>query len=376
MTLRRDDRDARIQDHRAWLSFPFIYDDTHGYLLSEIDVEFLVDPVLRPEETVKREPVKGVVIDPGHGGADRGARDDHGYTEKQANLSTANYLRPLLEADGIDVVMTRERDVYVSLQERARIANRYPGYLFISIHYNSVHIRSANGIETYSMTPQGAGSTSAGGRVRSSDQRRYHGNRHDHHNALLMNYMHQELMTMHTRRGDRGLKRARFLVLREVKIPAVLVEGGFMSHHIDARLIRSDSYKEKVAQAIHRGIRRYLEVMNAPMVAERFRLTTPASETSKPGEPAGEQVAVAEGPEAAETGETPKAEADRAPALEPLPPQDVSLRAPAIDVVQRLREAIERVHDAESDGSSEAGETLPPADLAPTEVQEEAKDGG
>lgn len=266
-----DNRKIEINGYRAWLSLP-IRTAAKGLYLSKVDVDLLLAPILRPQEVIPRKKVKGVVIDAGHGGADRGARSASGYTEKQAALFTALELRKLYQEAGIDVVMTRSRDVFISLHERARIANRHPDHIFISIHYNSVHVKSANGIETFSMTPRGVGSTSAAGRVRRSDYKRYNGNRNDLNNTLLMNYMHEELMTMHTEKGDRGLKRARFLVLREVKIPAVLVEGGFMSHYIDARLIRSDSYKRKVAAAIFRATQRYIDLIESPKTPARSGL--------------------------------------------------------------------------------------------------------
>jgi len=385
MTLTLNDRDCRIDGHRAWLSFPLIHDSTHGYLLSEIDVKLLLDPVLRPEETVARKKVAGVVLDPGHGGADRGARDSTGYSEKTAALDTANRLKPLLEADGLDVVMTRDRDVFIPLSQRSRIANRYSNHIFISIHYNSVHVRSANGIETFSLTPRGAPSTSAGGRTRRSDYDRYDGNRHDPHNALLMNLMHRELMTHHTEKGDRGLKRARFLVLREVKIPGVLVEGGFMSHHIDARLIRSSSYREKVAKALHRAIRSYVALMNRPMVADRYRLTrqgdpgeieevvseiaatsapAPGPETKPEPVPESEPKPESDtkpGKEAAEVGSSrvkqPQLETEGPALLRPKPPGPPQLReeatARADDVTRRLREAVSRSIQQQDESKSD-----------------------
>lgn len=387
MTLTLNDRDCRIDGHRAWLSFPFIYDSKHGYLLSEIDVKLLLDPVLRPEETVARKKVSGVVLDPGHGGADRGARDSTGYSEKHAALDTAKRLKPLLEADGLDVVMTRDRDVFIPLSQRVRIANRYSTHIFVSIHYNSVHVRSANGIETFSLTPRGAPSTSAGGRTRRSDYERHDGNRHDPHNAVLMNLMHRELMTHHTERGDRGLKRARFLVLREVKIPGVLVEGGFMSHYIDARLIRSSSYREKVAKALHRAIRSYVALMNGPMVEDRYRLTRKATpretdetdsliattvvppsgtETKLEAQPESESKLKEDPqpePEAAEIvasrEKAPQLETEGSASVRPAPPGPPGLREGdtrrADDVTRRLREAVSRsIKGADkSEGDSE-----------------------
>lgn len=406
MELVVNDRDCWIDGHRAWLSFPLIHDSEHGYLLSEIDVTLLLDPVLRPEETVPRKKVRGVVIDPGHGGADRGARDSSGYSEKTAALDTAQRLKSKLESDGLNVVMTRDRDIFIPLSQRSRIANDYPDHIFVSIHYNSVHVRSANGIETFSLTPRGAPSTSAGGRTRRSDFERYDGNRHDPHNAVLMNLMHRELMTHHTERGDRGLKRARFLVLREVKIPGVLVEGGFMSNTLDAPLIRSSSYREKVANALHRAIRSYVALMNRPQVEDRHRLTRkpeppepapakpipekPASEPEPESKPEAEKSAPEpepkpepeiKKPEAepeAKPEKQPELDTEGPPILRPKPPQPPELRGNtatrAEKVAERLRQAVGR--SIEEDEAKEEGEEAAPDDSAkrPDETKESEPD--
>lgn len=352
LELFKDDRKIEINGYRAWLSLP-IRSASKGLYISKIDSDLLLAPVLRPKEVVSRKKVKGVVIDAGHGGADRGARSSNGYTEKQAALFTALELKKLLENDGIDVVMTRSRDVFVQLRERARIANKYPDHIFISIHYNSVWVKSANGIETFSMTPRGVGSTSAGGRIRRSDYTSYNGNKHDRHNTLLMNYMHEELMTHHTEKGDRGLKRARFLVLREVKIPAVLVEGGFMSHYIDARLIRSESYKKKVAAAVYRATKRYIDVMNSPMEPARSGLNKKPEPEKKP-EPRVEktekpEAKKEESPDTTETEERVekpelKAGGEEIPLREP---DESELKEREREIVERLKRAIEAKLDAD-----------------------------
>ncbi len=369
-----DDRKIEINGYRAWLSLP-IRSASKGLYISRVDVDLLLAPILRPKEVVPRRQVKGVVIDPGHGGADRGARAASGYTEKQATLFTGLALKKLFEQDGIDVVMTRTRDVFLTLDQRARIANKYPDHIFISLHYNSVNVRSANGIETFSLTPRGVGSTSAGGRIRNSDYKKYNGNAHDLNNAILMNYVHEELMTMHTEKGDRGLKRARFLVLREVKIPAVLVEAGFMSHYIDARLIQSESYKNKVAAAVYRATKRYIDLVNSPQLPDGYGLKpkpkpepapkpkpepkapVKAPEPEKTPKPEVETISEkAPGPvepkkpDASEKKElevnvpTVKAEQVQAPVPDP---DEQALRAREQAIVERLRKAIEQKLDAE-----------------------------
>ncbi|MEO0454877.1 MAG: N-acetylmuramoyl-L-alanine amidase [Verrucomicrobiota bacterium] len=257
MTIEMNQRSFYMNGARAWLSFPIVRNNEGKAILSRLDLEKLILPVMEPEKHIPKNPVKGVVIDPGHGGADRGARSKSGYSEKTAALSTAKFLREILKEENIPYLMTRTTDRFIPLSERADIANRHPDHLFISIHYNAAH-HSAHGVETYCLTPRGAGSTSSSGRVRSSDYKSYEGNQSDLQNVILASLIHNEMKTMHSQQGDRGLKRARFVVLRECQVPGVLVEGGFMTNHLDRALIEGDSYKKKVAQAIYRGIRNYM----------------------------------------------------------------------------------------------------------------------
>lgn len=259
LRLEMNQRSIYMNGTRAWLSFPITRNTEGQALMTELDVNKLILPVMRPLEFLKKREIKGVVIDPGHGGADRGARSKSGYTEKEAALKTSLYLRDILEARNIPYIMTRDNDTFVSLSERARIANQYPDYVFISVHYNSAH-HAAHGVETYALTPQGAGSTSSAGHVRHSDHKAYDGNKNDIHNIVLANCIHREMAGLHSKKGDRGLKRARFVVLRECEVPSVLVEGGFMTSPLDRVLIEGDTYQKKVAEAIYRGLVAYIDL--------------------------------------------------------------------------------------------------------------------
>jgi N-acetylmuramoyl-L-alanine amidase len=255
--VRLDSREAFINGRKTWLSFACVVDEQGRALVSRADVIFLFDPVLRRGQGVPRRPVKGVVIDPGHGGQDRGAETRSGYAEKTATLDTALRLEKLLQARGIPVVMTRRSDVFIPLEQRAALASKHNGHIFVSIHYNAGPSQT-HGVETYSLSPQGTPSTSAAGRLSPSDLESLPGNRNNLHNVLLTDLIHREMAKMHSLAGDRGTKRARFVVLREVTIPGVLVEGGFMTNRVDAALIQSGEYRQKVAAAIARGIEAYI----------------------------------------------------------------------------------------------------------------------
>lgn len=255
--LRKGSREAFLNGRKAWLSFPCVEDGQGRALVAREDVVYLLEPVLRRGAVVPRRRVAGVVIDPGHGGQDRGARTRSGYPEKAATLDTSLRLEKILKARGVPVVMTRRTDVFVPLEARAALATRQENFIFVSIHYNAGPAQT-HGVETFSLSPQGTPSTSSEGRLKPVDMESHPGNRWNLHNALLCDLVHREIAKMHTAAGDRGSKRARFVVLRELGIPGILVEGGFMTNRVDGALIQSAEYRQKVAAAVARGIEAYV----------------------------------------------------------------------------------------------------------------------
>gem|GEM_PF-83442 len=257
-------RDASFNGRKFWMSYPFLKTANGRCYLSRLDVIKLLDPLLRRVEMAPRHPVKGVVIDPGHGGGDEGATSRNGYREKQATLDTALRLKAILSAQGIPTLMTRRSDVFIPLEERCDIANKCEDFIFISLHYNCGPSQ-AHGIETYSVTPQFASSTSDGSRQKRSDSEKQYGNHSDTLNILLADYIHREAIKVLSDESDRGLKRARFVVLRETSLPAVLLEGGFLSNSGDARQIVTAEYRQKLAEAVARGIKNYMALMNSPV---------------------------------------------------------------------------------------------------------------
>jgi len=167
-----------------------------------------------------------VVIDAGHGGHDRGAVGRSGTREKDVALDTALRLRRKLQAAGFHVVMTRENDKFIPLGERARIANRQSNAIFVSIHYNHAPRSAARGLETF-----------------------YH---HPHSERLARSV--QASIATIGGTPNRGVKHARFLVIRETEIPAILVEGGFLSNRAEESRISGEGYREEIATLIARGI--------------------------------------------------------------------------------------------------------------------------
>ncbi|MBW4482229.1 MAG: DUF3747 domain-containing protein [Tildeniella torsiva UHER 1998/13D] len=172
-----------------------------------------------------------VVIDPGHGGRDPGAVGISGLQEKQINTAISNRVQQQLAAAGITVLMTRSSDVFVDLDARAQYANRAGASVFVSIHANAISMDrpDINGLETYYF--------SSGERLARSI-----------HASVLGN----------TDMRDRGVRTARFYVLRYTTMPSVLVETGFVTGAQDAARFRDPAAVNRIADGIARGILNYL----------------------------------------------------------------------------------------------------------------------
>ena len=205
-----------------------------------------------------KAPARRIVLDPGHGGKDTGkVNGTHKYTEKAATLDTAARLKILLEKQGFEVVFTRTKDVFLDLDDRAAMATSLKADLFISLHYNAgpAGDTTADGIETYCLTPAGQRSTNAG--KAKSTTAAEPGNRFDTANMALA-WGIQRRLVKSTGAEDRGVRRARFAVLRTLSCPGVLIEGGFMSSRKEGALIADAAYRQKIAEAVSGGIVDYL----------------------------------------------------------------------------------------------------------------------
>lgn len=222
-------------------------------LISRLDFDKLLRPVLQPNFIVDGPIFDTVVIDPGHGGHDPGAVGN-GVREKALALRLGQLLEEELSGRGFDVVMTRATDRFLPLEDRVEIANRHPNAIFLSLHYNSADNRSARGIETFALSPQGV--AHYGREARSSDAQARAGNERDSENITLATAVHGSLRRA-TNAPDRGIRRARWTVLSGLEIPGILIEGGFISNTTDARLLASDSFIQNQAQAIVSGILAY-----------------------------------------------------------------------------------------------------------------------
>lgn len=187
-----------------------------------------------------------VVVDAGHGGEDTGAVGRLGLKEKHVTLDIARRLKHELEGRGLQVVMTREEDEFVSLYQRTYFANRAEGDFFVSVHCNASLNRDVDGFELYYFTPLEDSAALISPVEASSDTVP----------QLSMELARAILGAMENRLPlpNRGVKAARFFVLKEAKMPAVLVEVGYISNRAQETSLEEKSYRQDLAEAIAEGI--------------------------------------------------------------------------------------------------------------------------
>jgi N-acetylmuramoyl-L-alanine amidase len=266
-------RETMINGARSWLCFPLI-EQGGKYLVSRTDVAKTIEPLVRPHRVPNVGNVQTVVLDPGHGGYDKGQVSRYGY-EKDFALDVARKLRPLLQTKGLRVITTREGDYFVPLEVRAQIANAARNSIFVSIHFNATNDDpNATGFEIFSFTPRGAPSTSDSA-VASSSVNMQPGSEVDAQSMALSTCIYHSILG-HIPEYDRGIKRARFAVLRLTKVPAVLIEGGFLTERGECKLISNKDWRGKLAAAIGVGIENYraLGKKQPPMLVADYRRQT------------------------------------------------------------------------------------------------------
>jgi N-acetylmuramoyl-L-alanine amidase len=195
-----------------------------------------------------------VMLDAGHGGVDSGTRSVlPGKLEKDYALDWALRLKPLLEAQGWRVLLTRTNDVDLSLPVRVALAEAANADLFLSLHFNATTGSGHAGLETYCLTPFGMPSNLTRG-YEDNVAMTFPNNRFDAANVQIAVRVHRELLAA-TGGPDRGVRRARFLtVLRGQNRPAVLIEGGYLSNANEAALVDSPEHRQKLAEAVARAL--------------------------------------------------------------------------------------------------------------------------
>jgi N-acetylmuramoyl-L-alanine amidase len=272
-------REVFINNVKYILCFPIVQKGK-DILISAMDVTKIIEPVMRPGQIRNAGAVRTVVLDAGHGGHDSGAKGPRGI-EKEAALDVVLRAKRLLEQAGYTVRLTRSRDVFIPLENRAAFANRFPNAIFISVHFNKSVKGGASGIETFALAPRGVPSMDEEN-FSYSDLKLHPGHARDPENIALATALHSSMLR-HMRLHDRGIKRARFVVIRDVRIPGVLLEGGFMNHPVDGRLIASPAYRDSFARAILDGVNRYQRAVSGTMSFEKpSAVASGADRTSVP----------------------------------------------------------------------------------------------
>lgn len=242
-------QDFYVNNYRYILSYP-VRESGGQLLISCTDLRKLVDPVLRPKFSEAAGTLTTVVIDPGHGGHDAGAVSPYAR-EKDCNLAVGLKLRDKLKKLGFKVVMTRDKDFFLTLRQRVEIANQVPDSIFVSVHHNSSGSH-ATGIETFTLAPHGT--TSPFARTRRTED--LAGNNQDSENIALATAVHSRAIRS-SKAIDRGIQRARFSVLCTINRPAILFEGGFVSNPEEGRKISDPAYQDMLAESIAQGIVAY-----------------------------------------------------------------------------------------------------------------------
>ncbi len=251
---------AAINGVNVALSFP-VAADKGQFSIAQLDLARTVEPlVFAPKFPGKK--ISTIVLDPGHGGKDPGNRVA-GRNEKTATLALAQELGGQLKASGFKVILTRTKDKFVELPVRPDIANRANADLFVSLHFNATTSGKADvsGPETYCITPVGAASSNAQG-----EGANYGGTPANlsEKKSLLLAYQVQRALVKNLEVEDRSVRRARFAVLRDAEMPAILIESGYMTHPVEGKKIFDAGYRKQLAAAIVKGILNY-QKLTAPV---------------------------------------------------------------------------------------------------------------
>lgn len=218
---------------------------------------------------------KTIVIDPGHGGKDPGALGDGVIQEKGIVLSISKRLKEILTAKGYRVLMTRETNRFIPLKERTQFATRHKADLFLSVHANASESPQANGIETYYLD---VSSTDKASEQIAARENANSGYSIQELESLLQGILresksedsrrlaeHVQRKLVHTTGAvDRGVKHARFVVLIGTKVPAILIETGFVSNATERRKLVTTAYQSKIAAAIAEGVDEFLRKTGGP----------------------------------------------------------------------------------------------------------------
>jgi N-acetylmuramoyl-L-alanine amidase len=291
VSMRAGDALIMVNDNAMHLNYPV--DIYRGTIVVPGQFKEQVFDILFPQPAaaqrrVAKEKIRlsRIVIDAGHGGNDPGAIGKRGLREKDVNLDIARRLSDLLRAEGVRTILTRSSDKFIPLPTRVSIANRSDAELFVSIHANANRSRSLSGFEVYYVSPSVSDYKRAYSAARSTPlhlrdasfarksqdldtiiwEMIYTNSRAE---SIDLAYSLCRVMDSVIDANILGVKNARFQVLRGVSMPAVLIEVGFVSNLHEEQLLKSGAYRQKLAEGILEGLRRYSQEMSLVEVSSR-----------------------------------------------------------------------------------------------------------
>lgn len=227
-------------------------------------------------QVVEMKHLKVIALDPGHGGSNRGCLGVNGAYEKELTLQIANRVRRiLLEETSSSVMLTREDDVFLGLRERARMANKWNADVFLSLHLNADPYGSGEGVETWFLSVDAADEEAQ--KLVAAEEGAYAESESESavEDSVIQSVLSDTQIRMAQARSEslataivdgmaastkaplRGVRQARFGVLKEAKMPAIVVEAGFFSHADEGTLLLDPEYQESVARGIVRGLQAY-----------------------------------------------------------------------------------------------------------------------
>lgn len=256
LSFSADSRRINLRGIHVWLSNPVV---SRGGVLyvSAGDFQNTIHPLLFPARAPASQRIRTIVLDPGHGGRDPGNREGRRY-EKDYTLTLCREVKDLLVRAGFQVSLTRNADTFIELDQRPAIATQRRADLFISLHFNSADGpggSAVRGAEVFCLPSARARSTHEPSSSHPSGASQP-GNRNDTRNVQLA-WQIQKALVERTGADDRGVKQARFAVLRNATMPAVLVEAAFMTNPTDARKIYEPAQRRLLAQAVVDGVLAY-----------------------------------------------------------------------------------------------------------------------
>jgi N-acetylmuramoyl-L-alanine amidase len=248
-------RSTRASETIAWLGLLLVAVSFLTLLLTPEPIS----PRLVIPHHKKAEPFALVILDPGHGGQDSGAMAG-GVLEKDVTLDIAQRVARLLGEQGMMTLLTRRGDSYVSLADRTQLINHTRDAVVVSIHFNDGPRPDASGIETYFAAQQATGVPVIASWL--PFLQKANNPRPNLESQSLAQFIQQQTVAR-TQAVNRGTKAQQFYVLANVRHPAVLVEGGFLTSKNDIGKLAEANYREQLAMGITEGVLKYRDTLNA-----------------------------------------------------------------------------------------------------------------